>query len=91
MWFIQILPRTNGDNARWVDGLMTAEIVGANMVKIDRLRNTRHLIDVAQKTVQVQIIADAMLVALEVGDIHRIEADQRRPQADVCFGEAIAR
>lgn len=70
---------------------MAAEIVGANMVKIDRLRNPRHLVDVAQETVQVQVVADAMFVALEVGDIHRIKADQRGPQADVRLRQAVAR
>ena len=36
-----------------------------------------------QETVQVQVIADAMLVALEVGDINRIKAHQRGPQANI--------
>ncbi len=39
---------------------------------------------------QVQIIADAVFVALEVGDVHRIEADKRGPQADIGFSELVA-
>lgn len=91
MRFIQILPRPNGDNTRRVDGLVAAEIVGANMVEVDRLRDARHLVDVAQETMQVQVVADAVLVALKVGDIDRIKANQRGPQANVRFRQAIAR
>ena len=91
MWFFQVLPRADGDNTRRVDGLVAAEIVGANMVEVDRVGNTRHLVDVAQKTMQVQVVADAVLVALKVGDIDRIEANQRGPQANVRFRQAIAR
>lgn len=91
MRFIQILPRTDGDNTRRVDGLVAAEIVGANMVEVDRLRDARHLVDVAQETMQVQVVADAVLVALKVGDIDRIKANQRGPQANVRFRQAIAR
>lgn len=91
MWFIQILPRTDGDNTRRVDGLVAAEIVGANMVEVDRLPDARHLVDVAQETMQVQVVADTVLVALKVGDIDRIKANQRGPQANVRFRQAIAR
>lgn len=61
------------------------------MVKIDRFGNSRHLVDVAQETIQVQIIADAVFVTLKVGDIDRIKANQRRPQADIRFRQTIAR
>ena len=91
MGFIQILPRPDGDNTRRVNGFVAAEIVGADMVKIDRFGNSRHLVDVAQETIQVQIIADAVFVTLKVGDIDRIKANQRRPQADIRFRQTIAR
>ncbi len=64
---------------------------GCDMVEVDRVGNTRHLVDVTQETMQVQVIADAVLVALKVGDIDRIEANQRGPQANVRFRQAIAR
>ena len=38
--FIQILPRPDGDNTRRVNGFVAAEIVGADMVKIDRFGNS---------------------------------------------------
>ena len=90
MRFVQILPWTNGDNTRWVDGFMAAVIVGADVVKIDRFGNPRHLVDVAQETIQVHIIADAMLIAFKVGDIDRIETYQRCPQTNIGFCQSIA-
>jgi hypothetical protein len=42
---------------------------GADMVKIDRFGNARHLVDVAQETVQVQVVTDAVFVAFKVGDM----------------------
>lgn len=86
-----VLPRTHRDNTRRVDGLMAAEIVGADMVEIDRFSNARHLINIAQETVQVQVIADAVFITLEVGNIHWIKANQRCPQTNVCFRQAVAR
>lgn len=57
-----------------------------DMVKVDGLRNARHLVDIAQKTVQIQVVTDAVFVALEVGDINRIKAHQRGPQANIGLG-----
>ena len=62
---------------------MAAEIVVANMVKIDRFRDARHLVNIAQETVQVEIVANAMLVAFEMRDVHRIKADERCPQTNI--------
>jgi len=89
--FIQILPWPNGDDARWVNRLVAAEIVGADMVEVDRFGDTRHLVDIAQETIQVQIIADAVFITLKVGDVHRIKTHQRRPQADISFRQLVAR
>ncbi|MNO07073.1 hypothetical protein D3C81_2291300 [compost metagenome] len=59
------------------------------MVKIDGLRNARHLVNIAQETVQIQVVTDAVLIALEVGNIHRIKAYQRGPQANVGLGQLV--
>ena len=87
--FVQILPWPDGDNPGRVDGFVATEVVGADMVEVDGFRNARHLVDIAQEAVQVQVIADAVLIALEVGHIDRIEADKRRPQANIGFGQLI--
>ncbi|MPN32414.1 hypothetical protein SDC9_179892 [bioreactor metagenome] len=89
MWFVEILPRANGDNACRVNRLMAAEIVVANMVKIDRFRDAWHLINIAQETMQIEIVADAMLVAFEMRDIHRIKADECCPQANISLCKPI--
>ena len=75
MGFVKILPWADGDNSRRIDGFMTAVVVGTDVVKIDRFRNARHLIDIPQEPIKVEIVADAMLIALKVGHIDRIETD----------------
>ncbi len=49
--FVEILLRSNGDNAGWINGFMAAVIVVADMRNTHRLRDAGHLVDVAQKTV----------------------------------------
>lgn len=89
--FVKVLPRANGDNTRRVNSLMTAEIVMANMIKINRFRDAWHLINIAQKTIQVQIIADTVFIAFEMCNVDRIKADKRCPQANIRFCQPIAR
>lgn len=59
------------------------------MVKIDRFRDAWHLINIAQETIQIEIVADAMLVAFEMRDIHRIKADECCPQANISLCKPI--
>ena len=89
--FAEILLRPNGEDDGRVNGFMAAVIVVTNMRKTHRLRDTRHLVDVAQETVEIEIIADASFVAFKMGHIHRVEAYQRRPQANIRFRQLIAR
>ena len=86
MGFVEVLPRPNRNNAGWVNGFVATEVVIADMIEIDGFRNTRHLVDITQETVQVQIVANPVFVALEMGDIHGIKAYQRGPQANVGLG-----
>ena len=65
---------------------MAAEVVITDVIEIDSFGNPRHLVDIAQETIQIQVIADAVLITLEVGDIHRIKTHQRGPQANIGFG-----
>jgi hypothetical protein len=58
---------------------VVAIVVGADMTKIDRFSNARHLVDITQEPIQVQIVADTMFIALKVGDVDRIKTDQRGP------------
>ena len=83
MRFIQILPRTDGDNTRRVDGLVAAEIVGANMVEVDRLRDARHLVDVAQETMQVRAKLPSPLV------VHSSPSSRCRLLAESLAGQDV--
>ena len=65
---------------------MAAEVMITDVIEIDSFGDPRHLVDIAQKTVQIQVIADAVLITLEVGHIHGIKTDQRGPQANIGFG-----
>ena len=65
---------------------MTAEVMITDVSEIDGFGNPRHLVDISQETIQVQEIADAVLITLEEGDIHRIKTHQRGPQANIGFG-----
>ena len=53
---------------------------------IDGLGDPRRLVEIAQIVRQVRIVVDAAQVALEVADIDRIEAHQRREQPPVRLG-----
>ena len=54
--------------------------------QIDCFGNSRHLVDIAPEAIQIKVIADAVLITLEVGHIHWIKTDQRGPQANIGFG-----
>ena len=62
---------------------MAAVIVVTDMRKTYRLGDARHLVKVAQETVQIEVIADAPFIAFKMRHIHRVEPYQRRPQADI--------
>ncbi len=53
---------------------MATEIVVTNMVKINGFSNARYLIDIAQETVQIQVVADSVFVAFEMSHVNRIKA-----------------
>ena len=56
------------------------------MVEVDGFRNAGHLPDIAQETIKVQVIADAVFVALEVRNVNLVKTHQRGPQANVRLG-----
>lgn len=62
------------------------EIVLLDVVESNRLRYSRCLVQVTKIIRQIGIVLDAPQVALEVCDIHGIEADECREQAPFDFG-----
>lgn len=89
--FVKILLRTNGDNPGRVDGFMATVVMVADMGEVHRFRNARHLVDIAQEAIQVEVIADAAFVAFKVGHVHRIETNQGGPQANISFRQLVTR
>ena len=61
---------------------MAAEVMITDVIEIDCFGNSRHLVDITQEAIQIKVIADAVLITLEVGHIHWIKTDQRGPQVN---------
>ena len=87
---IKILPGADGDNTGRVNGFVAAKIVVADMPEIHGFRDARHLVNLAQEAMHVQIIADAMLVAFEMRHVDRVKTHKRRPQTNIGLGELVA-
>ncbi len=87
--FVKILLRADGDNPGWVDRLMATVVMVANMGKIHRFRHARHLVDIAQEAIKIEIIADAAFVAFKVGHIHRVETNQGGPQTNIGLRQLV--
>lgn len=79
MRFEQILPRSDRNDTCGVNRFMATEIVVTNMVHVNGFSNARYLIDIAQETVQIQVVADSVFVAFEMSHVNRIKAYQGRP------------
>ena len=58
--------------------------------EVDRLGDPRPMIELAQIALQSGIVGDLPQIALEVAEIDRVEADQRREQAPVRLGQPLA-
>ncbi len=65
---------------------VTTEVMIADVIEVDGFCDTRHLVDITQETVQIQIVANPVFVALEVGYIHGIKTHQRGPQTNIGLG-----
>lgn len=67
------------DDAMGIHRQVAAEIVAPDLIQIHRVDDSEQLVDVAQQAEHIGIFDDALAVALEVRDIHGIEAHQGRP------------
>lgn len=81
---------THWDNAEGVDGRMAAVVMLLDMVHVDSATDAGVLEQIFRVVEQVGILADELLVSLEVDDVDLIEADQGHEQADVGLRELIA-
>lgn len=65
---------------------MAAGVMTTDVIEIDCFGNSRHLVGIAQEAIQIQVIADAVPITLEVGRIHWVKTHQRGPQTNIGFG-----
>ena len=78
-------------DARRVQVRVAAVVVALDEVDVHGVGDAGHLIHVAHEPPEVRVVDDAAAVALEVAVVDGVEADQRREQANVGFGEPRAR
>ena len=90
MWREQVQRRTLGHDAGRVDGLVTGVVVVLDVGEVHGGCHARPLVQLTQPAMQARIVEDALLVALEVTVVDRVEADQGGEQAPVCLGQVLA-
>ena len=70
---------------------VAAIIVPFDLVDAHCFGDTWYLIKLAQIIPQIGIVGDAAQIALEMTEIDRIKADERREQPPVRFGDLLSR
>jgi hypothetical protein len=74
---LEILQRTDRYDPRRIDLRVRHVIVTLDVIDVDRLLDSRILVEVAEIAVEIGIVGDAAQIAFEMPDVDRIEADQR--------------
>ena len=75
---------------RRIDRGVAAIVVLLDVAHVHGFRHARPLVKLAQIARQVGIVGYPADVALEVPDIDRVEADERREEPPVGFGDPVA-
>lgn len=65
---------------------MAAKIVVSNVIKVHCFSNTRKLINIAHKTIDIHIITNTLPVTFKVRDVNAVETNERCPQANIRLG-----
>ena len=86
---IEVQLRAHGHDAGRVDGRMATVVVMLDVRHVDGIRDSRHLVELAKVAREVRIIGDSAQIALEVADVHRIEANERGEEAPVGLRGAV--
>ena len=84
---LQIQLRSDGDDAGRVDVVMGHVVVPLDMVEIDGLRDTLHLVEVPKVAVEMGVVDDAPEVAFEMPVVDGIEPEQRDKQPPIGLDE----
>src|SRR5690554_5053632 len=77
------------DDAVGVNRRMATIIMIADMIHPHGVGDARELVNPPRMRVEVRIIGDALQVAFEMRDVDRIEAHERRKEADIGLGERV--
>src|SRR5690606_2053220 len=80
---------TDRNDAGRVDRGMAGVVVPLDMLQVDRIRNARHLVELAGVGPEVGEVHQALEVALEVADVDGVETHQGGEQPPVGFGNAV--
>ena len=67
-----------------------AVVVPLDVIHVDGLGDAGVLVQLAQVARELRVVDDAAQVALEVADVHGVEAHERREQAPVRLGDRVA-
>ncbi len=86
---VQPKGRPFGNDAVAVDLPVAGVVVALDMGKVHRFGDARPLVQLAQPVRQVRIVLDSAQVALEMAEVHRIEAHGRGEQAPVGFRQVF--
>ena len=68
---------------------MAAVVVVLDVHHVHGVRNPRHLVELAEVAREVRVVGDSAQVALEVADVHRIEAYERGEEPPVGLRDAV--
>src|SRR6056297_141304 len=83
----EVQVRTDGDDTLRVERVVAAVVVLRDVVHVDRLGDARELVQFLQVVPEVRVVDDAAAVALEVGVVDGVEADERDEHRDVSLGQ----
>ena len=91
MWSAKIERRTKRNDARRINFGVRHVIVTLDVIDVNRLGDSRVLIQVQQVPLQIGIIDNPSNVAFEVSVINDVEPDQGTEKPPIGFDDAIAK
>ena len=83
----EIVPLRN--NAVVIQGRMRAEVVGLNVVHVDSLLDSGHLVNLAAIVQDARSVRDAACVGFEINNVNFVETDQSHKETNICFRKGI--
>jgi hypothetical protein len=69
--------RANGNNTKWINGGVRPVVVSLDVRHVDTGADARHLVDLSYVVLNVGVVRNALLVALEMHYVHFIKTNLR--------------